>query len=255
MTLAVEISGRGPDLALVHGWGLGPAAWSGAASGLGNHFQVHNFALPGYAGSAAANDAGLTELADSLADSLPDNAVLCGWSLGAMIALACTARHPQRVRRLILVAANGRFVADANWPQALPEAQLDGFVRDLDVNAALALQRFSGLINHGDRREREATRSLRSCLAGGLPADLATLRAGLEILRRADVSADAIRVALPTLILHGSEDPLMPVAGAQRLSALFADAHLQLFEGSAHAPFVSHTQEFVGRLRDFGLPS
>jgi pimeloyl-[acyl-carrier protein] methyl ester esterase len=251
MTPALRVLGAGPPLALVHGWGLGPQVWQDVAPRLAEHFRVHILALPGYAGSPAAPMAGLDVVADALADALPENATLCGWSLGAMIALACAARHPAQVRRLILVAANGRFVRDAGWPEAMAPEQFDVFVRELQSDPPALLRRFAALANRGDSCEREANRSLRRCLDDGLPADAAGLSTGLELLRNAEPAAFATQVVQPTLVIHGGVDPLMPLAGAQRLSALLGDAALQVFADSAHAPFASQAREFVEQVRRF----
>jgi pimeloyl-[acyl-carrier protein] methyl ester esterase len=251
MTLAVSIEGAGPPLALVHGWGLGPQVWQDVVAPLAQRFTVHVVALPGYGGSAASVAPGLDALADVLAASLPPNTALCGWSLGAMVALACAARHPEQVQRLILVAANGRFVRTAEWPEALAPALLDTFSRELESDAAMLLLRFAALVNHGDSQEREATRCLRRCLDAGPPAGVDCLRAGLQVLRNADPAALAGRVTQPTLFLHGRVDPLMPLAGAQRLASLLPNAKLQIFADAAHAPFASQPQEFVDRVLDF----
>jgi pimeloyl-[acyl-carrier protein] methyl ester esterase len=58
-------------------------------------------------------------------------------------------------------------------------------------------------------------------------------------------------VAAPTLLLHGSADPLMPPAAAEALAALIPDARVELFADCAHAPFISRPDDFRERLRAF----
>ena len=53
MSLQISSCGNGPDLALVHGWGLGAGVWSGVADALAAHCRVHLVSLPGYAGAPA----------------------------------------------------------------------------------------------------------------------------------------------------------------------------------------------------------
>ncbi len=250
MRLVPAAAGRGPNLVLVHGWGLGPRAWEPLLPHLGR-YTVHIAALPGYAASPPMPGAGLDSLADALAEALPPTAIVCGWSLGAMLALNCAARHAGRITRLVLVGANARFVAAPDWPEALPVIELEDFAAALATDPAALLQRFSLLIQRGDARGRAAGRALAGCLADGPPADAATLGAGLDMLRHADLRREAARVAAPTLLLHGAADTLMPPAGAARLAALLPNARLELLAAAGHAPFASDPAGFATRLTTF----
>ena len=51
MSLRVETSGAGPDLVLLHGWGLGAGAWDCVLPALAERFRVHRVSLPGYDGT------------------------------------------------------------------------------------------------------------------------------------------------------------------------------------------------------------
>lgn len=239
-----------PSLVLLHGWGLGPRAWGPALPWLMADFEVGVAALPGYDGEPAA-DYDLDALADALADALPGDAVLCGWSLGALVALVCAVRHPAKVAKLVLVGGTASFVARPHWPEALPQAQLDAFVTELERDAAALLKRFALLIHRGDAKGREAARALAPCLADGPPADAASLRAGLDLLGSADLARLLAVVNRPTLLIHGAADPLMPVAAAHRLASHIPGAELAVFEGSGHAPFAGEPRRFAERLAAF----
>ncbi|QDX80334.1 hypothetical protein B9N43_03080 [Denitratisoma sp. DHT3] len=252
--LAERSLGRGPNLTLVHGWGLGSGAWDPVAQLLAEEFTVHLVDLPGYGASpppAAPADYGIEALADALAASLPPRAMVCGWSLGALVALVCAIRHPRRIGRLVLVGATASFVQREGWPSALPPARLEEFSAALEADAAGLLKQFSGLIHHGDIRGKEAMRALRRCLAAGLPADPDSLRAGLQTLGAADLRLHLPLVEQPVLLIHGSEDPLMPLAAVQALQARLPRAALEVFEGSAHAPFASDPLRFARRVGVF----
>lgn len=249
MSLAEISLGDGPNLTLVHGWGLGAGAWKRVVHGLSDNFTVHVVDLPGYGASPPLAPASLETLADALAANLPPRAMLCGWSLGAMVCLVCAARHPRKVARMVLVGATASFVARTGWPEALPREQLDGFLERLEQDPEALLRHFSALINHGDVHARDAARALR--VQGDLPAPAATLRDGLETLGAADLRDAITRIAQPVLLLHGSKDPLMPLSAAQRLADLLIDARVDVFEGSAHAPFASDPARFVAAVNRF----
>lgn len=247
MKLAVTAQGQGPQLTLVHGWGLGSGAWSLVAHLLAKHFSVQVVDLPGY-GASPADDGSLDDLADALADTLPPRAMVCGWSLGALVALRAAQRQPRKIARLVLVGATASFVQREGWPAALPSSQLAGFLAALEADPAALLKQFSALIHQGDARMREAIRATRNCLAdapGGLPADPASLKSGLELLGSTDLRSCLIEVQQPVLLIHGSVDPLMPLGAAEALRDALPDSRLSVFDDSAHAPFASDPLRFV----------
>ena len=112
------------------------------------------------------------------------------------------------------------------------------------------VSRFATMINQNDRAMREVARQTAAVAAGPLP-DRDTLLGGLAILRQIDWRPLAPKVAKPVLLVHGDTDPLMPLAGAEALRALFPSAHLECFEGSAHTPFLSQPERFVEAMRAF----
>ena len=249
MNLAETSVGDGPNLTLVHGWGFGASAWQPVVPLLADSFTVHVIDLPGYGATPPASEITLESLADALAESLPPRAMLCGWSLGAMVCMACAARHPRKVARMVLASATASFVQREGWPEALPRPQLDQFIDQLAANPEALIRHFSTLMNHGDRHARELARASR--LREEIRADTVTLRAGLELLGEADLRRLATEVLQPTLLIHGSADSVMPSAAAQRLARLLYEGSVDIFEGSAHAPFASDPVRFVDAVNRF----
>lgn len=248
MTLAVHVNGDGPNLTLVHGWGLGKGALDKIAQALGEHFTVNRVELPGYGDSPPIEAANIEAVADALAATLPPRAMLCGWSLGAMVCLACAARHPKRVARLVLVGATASFVAREGWAEAMPATQLDDFRAALAADSAQLLKRFASQIHQGSAQPLEAQRYLRSA---DVPASDAALMASLDLLAHSDLRPLLNTVRQPVLLVHGDADPLMPLAAAEQLLVQLPDAQLEVFGGSAHAPFASDPARFVDSVRRF----
>ena len=249
MSLRLASRGSGPDLALVHGWGLGPGVWNDLAETLAADCRVHLVSLPGYAGTPDDGE-DFAATADALAAALPAGTICCGWSLGGMLALAAAARHPGRFGGLALVGSTTRFVQDDGWPAAQPPELLDTFRRAIAGDARSTLTRFVMLFNQGDTRGRAVARALTPLLADGLPAT-ATLLRGLGWLADADLRDLLAGLRLPTLLLHGDQDPLMPYAAAEALAARIPGARLEGFAGCAHAPFISAPERFADLLRRF----
>ena len=102
-----------PDLVLIHGWGLHRGVWSPCLDALRDVADVRLADLPGY-GDTPDSGQSFVEAAQSLADALPAHATLCGWSLGALLAMQAALLAPERVAGLVLVGATPCFTRHAS---------------------------------------------------------------------------------------------------------------------------------------------
>ena len=230
-------------LFFVPGWALGRGPLNAAVEALAGQFLD----LPGYRETPLIAD--FDAAVADIASRLPAGATLAGWSIGAQLALAVAARHPDKVGKLLLVAGTTSFVQRDGWPHAMAPATLAEFAAAIRADAAGMLPRFVGGFNRGDALAKEVTRQILD-LADPLPSS-DVLDAGLNWLRDVDLRTDATQVRVPTLLLHGDADPLMPAAAAQMLAALIPGAQLELLPACAHAPSLSRPDDFLAAARRF----
>ena len=245
----MSFSHHKPHLALIHGWGLGRAAWQPVIGPLSAHYELHLVDLPGY-GEAPPDTRGFAEIARSIAERLPRGSILCGWSLGAMLALEAAHQCAERIAALILVGATPCFVQRKDWPHGQPETLLGMFTAALRSNPRDTLQRFVALLNQGDTQARTNTRKQQQSLPVENLPDNDSLLQGLEWLRKTELHARAATVSIPTLLIHGEHDPLMPLSAAQWLAEHLPEAQLEVFKAAAHAPFLSDPERFAELLID-----
>ena len=251
MTLHVEVNGSGPDLVLLHGWGMNAVVWGEVAAALAQQFRLHCVDLPGHGASPACAPCTLDALADLLAAALPRRVAVCGWSFGGQVALNWALRKPDQIERLVLLAATPRFVRGAQWDCGIDAAVLDDFARGLAHDYRATLQRFLALQAQGDAHPRIVLRRLREhILAHGEP-DVAALGAGLRLLKETDLRDRLERITQPALILHGERDTLVPLAAAEYLQRVLPHATLEVFAGATHAPFITQPQRAVRRIVEF----
>ncbi len=252
MKLAVNIAGSGPDLVLLHGWGLNSRIWDSAAGPLTATYRVHRIDLPGH--GASEWRAGLTALDDwvrAVAPYVPRDAIVVGWSLGGLVALRLAALAAERIARLVVVSTTPRFVTAEDWVPAMTPTVLANFGTRLRDDFRGTVQDFLTLQVRGEERELAALRELRQRLhAGGMPQP-AALEAGLEILRTTDLRAALRAIEQPTLIVAGEHDRVTPPGAARFLAEQVPAATLAVIRRAGHAPFISHAEEFLAVLHDF----
>jgi pimeloyl-[acyl-carrier protein] methyl ester esterase len=255
----------GEPLLFIHGWGMHGGMWGGVLEKLAAHFRVSAVDLPGHGYSAVSGQSGvvsrerdaalttnyLDSIVDELATQFNEPLTVCGWSLGGQVALRWAIRYPEQVNRLVLVSSTPCFVQQDDWLCAMEEPTLAAFSAALQQDYASTLRRFLALQVRGSEQERELLLALRHSLMSRGEPDLAALQSGLEILRDVDLRAALPGICQPTLVIAGVRDTLTPLHASQYLAAKLPVARLAAISGAAHAPFLSHSEEFVKHVAEF----
>ena len=249
--LHVEVTGQGDPLVMLHGWGMHGGIWSDTAAQLAQHFQVHCVDLPGHGASAPIAAFTLDSVVEQLAAQFVQPITVCCWSLGGQIALHWAKCEPEKLKRLVLVTSTPCFAERDDWPFGIPQHILLQFAADLEKNRTATLRRFLGLQVRGSEGERELLANLRESLFSRGEPDLDSLRGGLEILRDSDLRNVLPQIKQPTLVIAGERDKLSPPEVSIYLAQTLPNARAVEIEGAAHAPFMSHREEFVGHVMSF----
>ena len=254
-SLFVQSQGEGPDLVLLHGWGMHAGIWHDVVARLQRRFRLHCVDLPGH-GRSPLGDTAFTlgtvvqQVVDALQARL-DRAHWLGWSLGGMVATQLAQQHAGLVKSLSLVACNLRFCRSEDWPCAMSPEVLQKFADNLTHHPEQTLQRFLALQVSRDGSGRAQLRQLRQQVFDGKPPQVSALQGGLQILRSADLRALAAQVQQPVWLLGGGQDRLVPPEAQDRIAALFPQAEVHCMAKAGHAPFVADGARFVGLLEDF----
>jgi pimeloyl-[acyl-carrier protein] methyl ester esterase len=237
MTIGDQSRDSRPDIVLLHGWGSSPAVWHDVADRLAPEFRAHR---PDFFAIDAQSIDGLSTLdavTEALAKTSPRRAIVCGWSLGALIALNWALAYPDQVMRLVLIAATPRFVNNGRWQCGIDASVLDEFSAALAADCGGALRRFITLQAQGDAAANTVRLRLRECVDAH--NSIGALLAGLQILKDTDLRERLPQVAQPVLLLHGTRDTVVPLAAAEFMARALPNATLKIFENAAHAPHVA----------------
>ena len=161
---------------------------------------------------------------------------LVGVSMGGMVAQILAARHPQRVLSLTSIMSSsgkrGLPGPSPNVRQALMQRPADPNDVDSIIEAAVALQQAIGSPAYPTperQLRRRAARALRRCYC---PAGV--LRQMLAITSAPERSELLRSISVPTLVIHGAADPLVPLACGEDTAAQVPGACLEVIEGMGH---------------------
>ena len=165
-----------------------------------------------------------------------EKAHVVGASMGGMIAQIVAAKYPKRIRSLVSIMSSS---GDPGLPQAKPEAMTaimqarpDGSDRELAIQHGMRIYRAIGSpgfpTSDEELRVKVGAAFDRSYYPAGVGRQFAAIVANgsrVEMLRK---------LSVPTLVLHGADDPLVPVEAGRHTAALIPGASLTVIPGMGH---------------------
>jgi pimeloyl-ACP methyl ester carboxylesterase len=253
--LSYRESGSGEALVLLHGIGSASASWVpfmdvAASNGLAG-LRLVAWDAPGYGGSTplapekpkAADYAGrLAAMLDALR---VDRLSLVGHSLGALMAGAFAAAHPDRVNALILLdPASGYGAATEEARNRMRDGRL-GLLRDLGPQG-MAEQRGSQLLSPA--ASAEALEWVRSSMR---QVDPAGYTQAVHMLAGGTLAEDARRYEGPAIVMCGSADTVTPEEGCRRIAEALPRGQYRTLPGLGHASYVESPGTVARELAGF----
>ncbi|ARV62937.1 alpha/beta hydrolase [Nostocales cyanobacterium HT-58-2] len=252
-----------PPLVLLHGVGDSAVDWSWVLPILGTRHRVIAPDLPGCGDSAKPNcNYSLEFLTQFLVDFLNtlkvQRVALVGNSLGGLICLRFALSNPEKVAALVLVdsMAFGRFVNPVLSSLTLPGygefaiawSKTPLGARQRAWSRAVLLFAHPSQIPDGWLAEQEQM----ALLPGFLEANLSILRSQVSPLGQRRVVLESLpQVQMPTLILWGTNDLVVPNYQAQEAVKHLKQGHLAFIPSSGHLPQVERPELFAYTLNEF----
>ena len=251
MSLFVQCRGSGPDLVLIHGWGLHGGIWNALLPRLEARYRISCVDLPGHGRSEWRGQQTLDDWVDAVLATVPDRAVWLGWSLGGLVATRAALRAPERVDALVTMASTPCFVRRPGWQSAMLPELLDTFSIELEQDYARTLGRFLALQVRGSEQASVVLGELRNVLLAHGEPNAQALATGLAILRDTDLRDTLRALRMRLLTIMGERDTLVPVNAGRETLALCGDAQLEVIDGAGHAPFLAAPETVVARIDQF----
>ena len=256
------VAGEGPPMVLLHGVGTSAGEWSWVLPELARSHRVYALDLPGYDGSFEPPDyapAFTASFIGSFLDAVGvESAVVVGNSFGGLVALHLALSEPARVSALILSDSAGldRTVNPALATLSFP--RMGQMATALAKTPPGAAQRaLSRALLFFARPWQIPLKWVKdqyklAQLPNFTEATLATLRSTVGPAGQREVLLDKLpRLQMPTLIVWGIEDRMIPYGQAQDALAHLQKGSLELISNCGHLPHVEQPKRFVSILGDF----
>jgi pimeloyl-ACP methyl ester carboxylesterase len=245
--------GEGPPVLFIQGLGVDHRGWAAVTRPLARRFRCISFDNRDV-GRSALVDApyGVVDMAADalgLLDALGlGRADIVGTSMGGVIAQEMAIRHPERVRRLVLVTTY-----TSGDPRGTAIFQGQALLRRTLSREDYCRATFWSVYSHQDYRREDGF--IEQMIARTAGNDLWQSQDAYERHVRAVLNANTEgrlrQIAAPTLILAGAEDILTPMRFSSVLARDIPDNRLEVVEGAGHGMIWSHPEAVVDHVTNF----
>jgi non-heme chloroperoxidase len=246
--------GQGQPIVFSHGWPLNADAWDEQLVFFASRgYRVIAHDRRGHGRSSQTwqgND--MNTYADDLARLFEQldlkEAIIVGHSTGGGEITRFIGRHgTKRVAKAALIGAVPPVLTQSETnPEGMPRAVFDGLRRAIHGDRSQFFREFSVPFYGSNRPGAKVSEGLRDqfwlqCMQVGLKNCLDCIKAFSET----DFTDDLKKFDVPTLVLHGDDDQIVPIQiAAMRSSKLVKNATLKVYSGAPHALMATHQEQF-----------
>ncbi len=255
-TIYYDEYGAGHPLILIPGLGGSRLGWSKQIEPFSKKYRVINL------DNRDAGDSGLSAQAYSIPDMADDVAGLIenlnlgaayvvGVSMGGFVAQHLTLRYPACVKKLVLVATSAGGAGHVN-----PKPEIAALlVRDPNEDIETRVRRSYAVITgpgFADAHPEDVARAIEHGYRFQMSPEAYQRQLNAAAAHKSGgVRARLAEIRMPTLVIHGDCDPLVPYPNGQALAAEIPGAKFLTLRGVGHLPHIEATDEFNRAVMEF----
>jgi len=232
----------------LHGVGGGHAAWERQTGFFAaNGYRCTAWDQPGYGAAPMVDPYDLDHVSAALKELVgAEPAVIVGHSMGGFVALEAYARYPALFRALALCFTSASFGGNSS---EFSRQFVDARILPLDQGRSMddIASKLMPMMR-GSRSDPEGLALARRCMAA-VPPD--TYRKAVKLLTTFDRRAELPAIAVPTLLVAGSDDKTAPAAVMERMAQKIPGAEFVLLEGCGHLGPMDQPEPFNAALLGF----
>jgi 4,5:9,10-diseco-3-hydroxy-5,9,17-trioxoandrosta-1(10),2-diene-4-oate hydrolase len=239
------IGGQGDPLIIIHGGSSGASAWRENIIALSKHYTIYVPDLPGF-GLSDPHPGNyyipeMVEFIDKFAETLGlENFYLMGHSLGGGVALHYTLKNPGKIRKLVLVSSLCLGKEIAWWIRFFSFPALCRSIGRAAISVFRWIKYVARFFGPWDLVEPISRTSLQigSCIANLTEQTIVLL-------------SQLPKIMVPTLVVWGARDPIVPFCQAYTAAELIPDCRVQVFDKCGHSVYRERLKEFTSVLAGF----
>lgn len=235
---------------LIHAFPMNEKMWDQQVAALKKDYRVLTLDIRGFGRSELNHPYTLEFVVDDVIELLDhlkiDKAVICGLSMGGFVALRAVQRNPERFRGVVLADTKSEPDLDSSrlgrykGIRLIEEKGLSVFVDEF-ISKSLAPM--------PDGKKSPTFTTAKSI---AMANKVSGVEAGLLALTtRTDTSPELGKIQVPTLILQGELDSVIPMEAAKALNEKIRDSKLIVIPGAGHLSNLDNPQEFNAKLSAF----
>jgi 3-oxoadipate enol-lactonase len=236
-----------PVLVFINSLGTDFRIWEEVADNLGANFPIlcydkRGHGLSGLGTPPYSIEDHAADLAALIAHVGAAEVILCGLSIGGLIAQAYAAARPQGLKALILCDTAHKIGTDAGWNQRIARVERDGIEPIADGILELW---FTPAFRANRRAELAGCRNMlvRQPIAG--------YAGSCAAVRDADLTDAIAAIAVPTLVVAGDQDGSTPPDLVRATAERIPGARFEIIPDAGHIPCVEQPADLVARIRRF----
>ena len=253
--------GTGQPVVLIHGWPLSHRMWElqvpvlTAAGFRTVAYDRRGFGHSGFPAGGYDYDTFAADLNDLLTELDLRDVVLVGFSMGGgEVARFLGTYGTERVSKAVLVSSVTPFLGQTDGnPDGVPQEVFEGMLKDMTADRAAFLQAFNktffndGLLSHPVSQGHLDYAFQIAVMA----QPLATVECA-KAFAGTDFRPDMAAFTVPTLIVHGDADQIVPIeASGARAAEMLPNAQYEVISGAPHGLYLTDAENFNGLLLDF----
>ncbi|MGQ0678700.1 MAG: alpha/beta fold hydrolase [Actinomycetota bacterium] len=253
MKLGYVQAGAGPVLLLVHGFPLDRRIWSGQLGGLSDKRQVVTPDLRGRGLSPAPGqvpwsiDTHAADLADTIEFLQCAPVDLAGLSMGGYVAFALMRSRPELIRSLVLVSTR----AAEDPPEYKTGREMTAERAERFGTRALAESMIEKLLAPSTSEQvRQAVLAMMDSVPG-----ITSANDSLAMRDRADATSMLGSIAVPVLVVEGTQEALLPAGTAQAMASAIPGARLASIPAAGHFAPIENPAGFNEAVQEFLAPA
>jgi 3-oxoadipate enol-lactonase len=234
-------------LVFLHGVGGGHAAWDEQAGHFGRlGYECVAWDQPGYGAAPIVAPYSFEAVAGALRELIGDQrSVLVGHSMGGLLAQEAYARYPEKIAALALTFTSAAFVGSSDFAAKFVAERLD----PLDAGATMGELAARVMPQMSGRKAVQGSVDRAKRIMATLSPE--TYRKAVRMLTSFDRRADLPKIAVPTLLIAGTDDRTAPPSIMERMAAKIPNAEYVLLDGCGHLGPMDQPAEFNAALEGF----